>query len=225
MYKLFANGRHRAALLFFALFLTMTAVIWQTAHSHAQKSEFNSVDFDRVATSDIAPQAGTISGRVYQDFNGNGTYDTTAGVNSIDAGVAAVTVSAFDSLGAARGTTTSAADGTFSLAATGTGPYRIEFTTLPSGITPSSRSTDSVLGGTATDSGSTVQFVNNVNTANVNLAVTRSADYCQNTPSIVISRYAQGASNGTYAANAVLYDFPYNSGTTYTDTNEHLENN
>lgn len=164
-----------------------------------------------------APEAGTISGRVYMDFNGNGTYDTAGGLNSVDVGVAAVTVSAYDSAGAARGTATSAADGTFSLAATGAGPYRIEFTTIPAGYSPSARSTDSVLGGTATDAGSTVQFVNNINTANVNLALTKADDYCQDNPTTVVSRYAQGASNGTYADNAVLYDFPYNAGTTYTD--------
>lgn len=105
-----------------------------------------------------APEAGTISGRVYQDFNGNGSYDTTTRLNLINVGVAAVTVSAYDQDRTARGSTTTAANGTFSLAATGTGPYRIEFTTLPAGHTPSARSTDSMLGGTATDSGSTVRF-------------------------------------------------------------------
>lgn len=217
MSKLFGNARHLAALFLFALFLTATAVIWQNT-SHAQKFDLASDEIYRAMLDGDAPEAGTISGRVYQDFNGNGAYDTTAGLNSIDVGVAAVTVSAYDQNGAARGSTTTAANGTFSLAATGTGPYRIEFTTLPAGHTPSARSTDSVLGGTATDSGSTVQFVNNLNTTNVNLALTRAEEFCQDNPTLVVPRYAQGASNGTYAANAVLYDFPYNAGTTYTDT-------
>lgn len=217
MSKLFNTARRKAALLIFALLLTTTAVIWQSTSSHAQKSLFESNEFSRVGD-DIAPEAATITGRVYQDFNQNGIYDTAAGLNSIDVGVAGVTVSAFDGSGVARGTTTTAADGTYSLAATGTGPYRIEFTTLPAGHTPSARSTDSHLGGTATDSGSTVQFVNNSNTSNVNLAVTRAEEYCQNNPTVVIPRYAQGASNGTYAANPALYDFPYNAGTSYTDT-------
>lgn len=166
----------------------------------------------------FAPEAAAITGRVFQDFNSNGLYDTATGTDSIDIGVAGVLVSAFDAAGAAQGTATSGATGTYTLNATGNGPYRVEFTNLPSGVTPSARSNDSVLGGTATTAGSTVQFVNNVNTANVNLAVTRSEEYCQNNPTVVIPRYAQGASNGTYAANAVLYDFPYTSGTTYTDT-------
>ncbi len=217
MSNLFGNSRHLAALFLFALFLSAAAIMWQTT-SHAQKFELAGDDYSRVLTDDLAPEAGTISGRVYQDFNGNGAYDTTSGLNSIDVGVAGVTVSAYDQNGVARGSTTSAANGTFSLAATGTGPYRIEFTTLPAGHTPSARSTDSVLGGTATNAGSTVQFVNDLNTSNVNLALTRAEDYCQDNPTIVVPRYAQGASNGTYSANAVLYDFPYNAGTTYTDT-------
>lgn len=161
---------------------------------------------------------GTITGRVFQDFNGNGTYDTAAGIVSIDTGVANVTVSAFDANGAACGSTLTDAAGNYTLNATGTGPYRVEFTTLPAGFTPSARSTDSVSGGSATDAGSTVQFIANGATPNVNLALDRYEEYCQADPTIVTPRFAQGASNGTYANNAVLYDFPYSSGTTYTDT-------
>ena len=64
--------------------------------------------------------AGTISGRVFQDFNGDGNYDTTAtltnnGVGTVsapvDAGLASVTVTAYDSSGAQQGTATTAANG------------------------------------------------------------------------------------------------------------------
>ena len=64
----------------------------ETFRSTAQKRE-------------LAPEAATITGRVFQDFNSNGAYDTAVGFNSIDTGVAGVTVSAFDSNGVARGTT------------------------------------------------------------------------------------------------------------------------
>lgn len=216
MSKLFGSARHLAALFLFAMFLMTIAVIWQTT-SHAQKFDAGYEEIVRVST-EMAPEAATITGRVYQDFNSNGSYDSATGINSIDVGVAAVTVTAYDQFGAAQGSTATAANGTFSLAATGNGPYRVEFTALPAGHTPSARSTDSVLGGSATDSGSTVQFINNVNTSNVNLALTRSEEFCQDNPTVVVSRYAQGAQNGQYAANAVLIDFPYNSGTTYADT-------
>ncbi len=176
---------------------------------------------------DIAPEAplaGTISGRVYQDYNGNGVYDTTTTLtnngfgttaNPIDRGIAGVTVSAFDPAGVARGTATTAADGTYALAATGTGPYRVEFTTLPTGYSPSARSTDSVLGGTATNSGSTVQFVNDLNTTNVNLAVNYPTDYSQNNPEIVASMYSAGDQlTGVNSNTSVMVSFPYSAGST-----------
>jgi len=203
------SRRSIAAFTSVAFAFVFFAAVSNTFRSSAQKQD---------ASYEFAPEAGTMTGRVFQDFNSNGLYDTATGVNSIDIGVGGVTVSAFDPAGAARGTTTTLANGTYSLAATGTGPYRLEFTTLPAGYTPSARSTDSVLGGTATNAGSTVQFVDNVNTSNVNLALTRGEEYCQDNPTLVVSRYAQGASNGTYGANPVLYDFPYGAGTTYTDT-------
>ncbi len=114
---------------------------------------------------------GTLSGRVFVDYNANGLYDTAAGLSSIDAGLAGVTVSAYDSIGAARGSAVTDSSGNYSLSATGTGPYRLEFTNIPAGYYPSARSTDSVLGGTATNAGSTVQFVADGNTSNINLAL------------------------------------------------------
>ncbi|MGD9562890.1 MAG: SdrD B-like domain-containing protein [Pyrinomonadaceae bacterium] len=161
--------------------------------------------------------SGTISGRVFHDFNSNGAYDTAGGLSSVDAGVAGVTVTAYDSLGVSRGSTTSGANGTYSLAATGTGPYRVEFTTLPAGYFPSARSANSVFGGTATDSGSSVQFVGDGGTVDANLALSRPEEFCENNPELVVSRFAFGAQNGVYGANAALRDFPYDAGTDYTD--------
>lgn len=169
--------------------------------------------------------SGTISGRVFQDFNGNGTYDTTLTITNsgfgttgaaIDRGVQSVTVTAYDSGGVLRGTASTAADGTYSLAATGTGPYRVEFTNLPAGFSPSARSTDSALGGTATNSGSSVQFVNDLSTSNVNLAVNYPADYSQNNPEVLATLYAAGAQGGVNAALPVLVSFPYAAGSTDT---------
>jgi trimeric autotransporter adhesin len=158
--------------------------------------------------------AGTISGRVFQDFNQNGIYDTS-GVSpnfAIDKGIANVTVTAYDSTDVIRGTATSIAAGTYSLSATGTGPYRLEFTTLPSGYLPSARSTDSVTGGTATNTGSAVQFVNDGVTANVNLAVNHPSNYSQNNPNYAIAKLGHG--NPTDASNTAipaLFRFPYDA--------------
>lgn len=160
--------------------------------------------------------AGTITGRVFQDFNGNGAYDTSGGTAAepaaVDAGIGAVTVSAYDPAGALAGTAVSAANGTYSLAATGTGPYRVEFTAIPAGYFPSARSTDSVSGGSSSDSGSTVQFAANAGSANVNLALTRPGDYCQNNPEICSQLYGFGSPS---ISNAV-FTVPYWAGSTRT---------
>lgn len=164
--------------------------------------------------------AGTISGRVFHDYNSNGLYDTASGLNSIDAGVAGVTVTAYDPAGVNRGSAISGSDGNFTLNATGTGPYRLEYTTIPSGYFPSARSANSLFGGSPTDAGSSVQFVADGGTINVNFALSRPEEFCENNPELVVSRFAFGAQNGVYGTNAVLRDFPYNSGTVYTDPSQ-----
>lgn len=163
-----------------------------------------------------ALMAGTITGRVFQDFNGNGLYETSGGTaaapEAVDAGIAGVTVSAYSSAGALAGSATTAADGTYSLAAGGTGPYRIEFTTLPAGYSPSGRSTDSVSGGSSSDAGSTVQFVADGNTADVNLALNRGQDYCSNNPELCSQLYGVGDATQPEA----VFTVPYTAGSTRT---------
>ncbi len=73
-----------------------------------------------------AQAADTITGNVFRDINANGIDD---GAGEI--GVAGVTVTAYDAAGVNRGTASTLAIGNYTLNATGTGPYRIEFTTLP----------------------------------------------------------------------------------------------
>ncbi len=143
--------------------------------------------------------SGTITGRVFQDFNDNGIYDSSGAAPNyaLDAGVGNVTVTVYDASGTARGTATSAATtGLYSIAATGTGPYRVEFTTLPSGYYSSAHSTDSAANRSTTTAGSTVQFVPDGITADVNLAINRPADYCQNNPLICVPQHIQGNVDG-----------------------------
>ncbi len=156
--------------------------------------------------------AGTYSGRVFKDYNGNGTYDTagSAALPAVDSGVQSVTVTLYDSSGIARGTANTAADGTFSIVSTGTGPYRVEFTNLPTGFLPSARSTDSVNGGTTTtDAGSTVQFVANGGDTDINLALNIPEDYCQNNPTLCTSIFRPGNQSGNRSTSiSVPYDSP-----------------
>lgn len=159
---------------------------------------------------------GTISGRVFQDFNGNGSFDVTGGTDAapaaVDVGVANVTVTAYDSTGSLRGSAATNASGLYSVSAAGTGPYRIEFTALPSGYSPSSRSTDSTLGGAADNAGSTIQFVADGNTPDVNLAINRPIDYCTDNPAICSQLYGLGDSNQVDS----IFSIPYQAGSTRT---------
>ena len=160
-----------------------------------------------------AQAAASISGRVFQDYNGNGQFDAVTTVGNpaaVDRGVSGVTVRAYDKNDALQGSAQTIADGTYSLTAGGTGPYRVEFTDFPA-YKPSARSTDSVNGGTSANTGSSIQFVADGTTSNVNLAINKPLDYCQNNPTLATTCFTGTVSGNT--ADPVLISFPYNSGT------------
>jgi hypothetical protein len=165
----------------------------------------------------LAQAAGTITGVVYLDYNQNGARDTggAAPNYAIDIGLGGVTVTAYDSGGTARGTATSCVgngnptafctgsnNGAYSLSATGTGPYRIEFTNLPSGSAP---------GASVGSNGSTVRFVADGSTANLDLAVSQPDDYCQNNPTLCTPVLRPGNQSG---ARSTAVSFPYNGAIT-----------
>ena len=171
--------------------------------------------------------AGTLSGTVFQDYNGNGIFDTagSAALPAIDAGIQGVTVTVYAASGASKTVNTSAITGAWSIntaaaPALPVGPYRVEFTNLPANFQPSARSTDSVLGGTiTTESGSTVQFVNDGNTSNINLAINIPEDFCQNNPEIASCNYSAGDQTVTPSSiNTALLTFPYTAGSSDTAT-------
>jgi hypothetical protein len=177
--------------------------------------------FQAVITIRVQAASRTISGRVFQDYDGDGTFDTTQTITNngsgtiavgVDRGIQGVTVTAYDTLGAVQPAATTAADGTYTITtlAGSTGPYRIEFTNLPAGYSPGARSTDSVNGGTATNSGTTVQFVADANTTNVNLAINHPSDYSENNPLLSTSTYSFGHRDDTPID--ALTSFPYSAG-------------
>lgn len=169
---------------------------------------------DRVSAQESI--SGTITGLVFKDFDGDGLYDTSGGTAAapaaVDVGVSGVVVTAYDSLGNAVGSAVTIANGTYSLSATGTGPYRVEFTGLPSGHTPSARSAGSFGGNTASTAGSTVHFVQDGNTSDVNLAITKPSEYCENNPEICSQLYGFGGATQTEA----VFTIPYWGGSTRT---------
>ena len=138
-----------------------------------------------------AKAAGTISGVAFLDFNQDGLNNQTASPSlpAVDQGVAGVQVRAYDSAGTQQGSATTGANGTYSLSATGTGPYRVEFT-VPAGYQPS---------GQGTDNGTTIQFVADGG-GTANLGLTIPSEYCQNNPLECTSRYV----NGDAAAGSLI---------------------
>src|SRR5437764_1016013 len=95
-----------------------------------------------------------ITGTVFQDFNANGAFDTTynpLAPTAIDRGMPGVSVTAFNAGNQAVGNAVSDALGNYVLNAGGSGPFRVEFTNLPSGV---------YFGPQGTNNGSAIQFVN-----------------------------------------------------------------
>ena len=145
-----------------------------------------------------------LSGFVFRDTNANGIRDR---INEV--GVAGVTVTAYDDQGFNQGSTTTAADGAYTLTAGGVGPYRIEFTTLPAGLQP---------GAFGAQSGTTVQFVTGSEATDINLGLSSPAEYCENNPNLAINCLIAGnplqtGPNGLSATGdqTTLAYFPYNA--------------
>jgi len=163
--------------------------------------------------------AGTITGTVFRDFDADGVRD------SGEPGVSSVVVTAYDASGVRVGQTatcdttaisvpasapaipavinvascTSANVGSYSLAATGTGPYRVEFTNLPGFLQP---------GAFGSQNGTTVQYVPDGASSNINLALNYAHDFCQTNPILATSCYVNGNTNTTAPVD-VLVALPY----------------
>ena len=147
---------------------------------------------------DRSQASGVITGTVYVDYNMNGV-NNTSGVSpniAIDSGSAGIVVTAYDSSGTSRGTATSASNGTYTLNATGTGPYRIEFTNIPSGFYPSE---------IGLNNATTIRNIPNGNSSNIDFGIINPTEYCQNNPDIITNVFAVGS--GPFSAFA---KFPYN---------------
>ncbi len=142
-----------------------------------------------------------ITGTVFEDFNFNGVYDS-----SIEPyGIEGVVVAATDSLGNTVNTTTnSTGEYIFNSLVTGR-TYRVEFT-LPDAV---NWAKPSIYQG---DNGTTVQFLQPGNCANLGAAA--AGDFCEDSnPPILVSCFETG--NAVYGstgnANKGIIGFPYNS--------------
>ncbi len=161
----------------------------------------------------------TITGTVFRDADGNGVQ------NGSETAQSGITVKATDPAGGSV-STTSAANGTFSLSLAGLGPaagaaYRVEFS-IPAGLTylkPARIPATATVG--TTRNGGDVQFVN-ANATGVTFAVMNPADYCGANPRLITTCFS-GVGTGT-ANRTTLETVPYLSGTTSTTSNANLMN-
>gem|GEM_PF-1257973 len=157
-----------------------------------------------------------ISGTVYRDFNANGTREFSPTSLTGEVGVGGVTVTVYaggSAVGTAVTSSAVATQGQFSITPSAVGPYRIQFTNLPSGYFAGPR---------GSQSGTTVQFAAS-SPANVNLGINYPADYCQAEPSFFIPCYVNGnptSTTGNAGAQPVLVTLPYSTTSTGTTTAE-----
>ncbi len=146
--------------------------------------------------------AGNYSGTVFLDFNGNSVFDSTA--TQLETGVGGVTVTLYDNNGAAQGTANTGTNGAYTIASTGAGPYRVEFTNIPTYLKP---------GAFGSAAGTTVQYVANAGVANINLALIDSGKFDNETNAETATTIFL---NGQYNATALnglttLMRTPYNA--------------
>ncbi|SKA90921.1 hypothetical protein SAMN06295879_1390 [Agreia bicolorata] len=132
---------------------------------------------------------GSVSGRVYRDFNSNGSFDSgngpTTGIAN-DKGLAGVVATATDGHGKVWSATTQA-DGTYSIPvvdASGTA-VRVAFTDVPDEYEPASH---------GADNGTSVQFVS-VGDSGVDYGVNAPDDFSQGNPPIVTAIQYAGLSS------------------------------
>ncbi len=144
--------------------------------------------------------AGQFGGIAFRDYNQNGIREPQ------EEGIANITVTAFNSANAVAATATTDARGWYTLSGLTNGTqYRLEYTSLPSGLYPGAAST-------GTDTTSTVRFVTASGSCSANLGISDPIEYCQTTPSVAAFNFVNGnpsiAAVGDYAS---LFTFPYDA--------------
>ena len=143
-------------------------------------------------------QAQTVSGTVFRDYNGNGTFQTATEI-----GQGGLTVSAYDATNTLIDQVTSAADGTYTLTVGSTAAFRVELTGLPSFLQPAP----------AAGGGGTVKFVNGGSTG-VNFGVSNPADVflAPGTGAITMVTNCYVTGDNLVSNGDVLATFPDNAG-------------
>ncbi|MCB0141684.1 MAG: hypothetical protein KDE50_17390, partial [Caldilineaceae bacterium] len=152
----------------------------------------------------VAQAAGTVNGAAFRDYNANGIQDAN------EPGIEGVIVTLYDDAGAVQGTGATAGNGAYSIAASGTGPYRVEF------ALPTDGSLDFLEPGAA--GGTTVQFVPDGG-ATANVGFNNPGQYAPSDPQDLAAAVHSGSA--TYDNTAfTLIRFPETAGSTSTTSNQ-----
>lgn len=139
--------------------------------------------------------AGIITGRAFVDYNGNGAIDTT------EYGVTGIVVTAYDEDGLNVGSATTGFTGVYSVNATGSGPYRVEFSQIPTHLHP---------GYQGASGGSSIRFLNAASASNFNLPLIDPLRFnTQANPDTVTTQFAFGPFDGSFSARSALTRVPY----------------
>jgi SdrD B-like domain len=138
-----------------------------------------------------------VSGRIYKDYNANGTWDSTA--TYLDQGRTGTKVEAYDSKGVLKGSALTNADGKYTIPGV-SGNLRVH-------ITPPAFYTDGFITKKNQASQSSIQFVKAPAT-NVDLGINFADDYCGENPKMVVACYSLGV--GEVNENSVV-SIPYNA--------------
>lgn len=159
---------------------------------------------------DCACPTGAISGMAFQDFNNNGFQDSHE-----SAGVAGITVLAFNCGGNLVNTTTTNAAGQFSFnGLQNDSLYRIEFSAIPLPYLPSAM---------GASNGSNVQFVQ-APTCHVDMGLNNPDLYCEDNPMIGIPCYVNGLASAPAVSNHEAFVFfPYHATATYNPNTNLIE--
>jgi len=157
----------------------------------------------------VSSSQAQVKGKVFRDYNGSGTQDSTSTPLFKEIGVAGITVTATNGVLTATTTTGSFGDYAFpNSGATASGQkVRIEFSTIPAG------SFSGFHGITNTFNGTSVQFVTAGAAARAHLGINIPEEYCQPNPLVALACYENG--NAIYPVSGNTHPgfitLPYNS--------------
>lgn len=148
-----------------------------------------------------------VSGTVFRDFDADGARNANG---AIEPGVGGITVITYDADNNVAARTLTAEDGTYMLAPTTPGPWRLEFSGLPSGLENGPRA-----GGL---DGSAVRVVWK-GARSEDLAVVKPGETCQAVPDLAVSCFIGGATGSPLGDEHALVRFPATAAGPFHDPN------